>query len=157
MFNLFKKKTADKSICAFASGQLKSIDKCIDPVFSEKMMGDGCLITPTDNKIVSPVDGYVAMLFPTMHAIGLKDENQNEYLIHIGVETVSLQGKGFISFVKTDQKVKKGDLLIEVDFNSIKDKVSSIDVILIATDNRKCTQLNESTVVCGQDNIATFE
>ncbi|MEG0658588.1 PTS sugar transporter subunit IIA [Anaerorhabdus sp.] len=158
MFNLFKKnETKGTSVCAVSTGKLERIENSIDPVFSQKMMGDGLFIKPTSDKIVSPIDGEVVMMFPTLHAIGLKDENGNEYLIHIGIETVSLNGEGFESFVEVNQKVKKRQLLITADFESMKDKITATDVILIATDGRKCVVSEEKDVTEGEENIATFE
>jgi glucose-specific phosphotransferase system IIA component len=135
------------------SGNLKSIDKSIDDVFAQKMMGDGFFIEPTDNVIVSPVDGEVVMVFPTKHAIGIKDEKGNEYLIHVGIETVSLDGEGFECFVEMNQKVKKGEKLLTCDFASIKDKVKSTDVVLILTDQRTCSIIEEKSVIAGEENI----
>ncbi len=158
MFNLFKKnESKGNSICAVASGKLEKIEKSIDPVFSQKMMGDGLFIKPTSNRIVSPVDGEVVMMFPTSHAIGLKDEKGNEYLIHIGIETATLNGEGFESFVEVNEKVKKGQLLIRADFESMKGKITSSDIIVLATDGRKCIVSEEKDVVEGEENIAVFE
>lgn len=157
MFNLFKKKEGNNAICAVTTGRLERIENCCDPVFSEKIIGDGLLIRPTSKEIVSPVDGEVVMMFPTCHAIGIKDNNNREYLIHIGVDTVALNGEGFKAYVVVNQKINKGQLLMEADFESMKDKVKATDVILIATDGRKCQIKKEKDVVCGEDNIAIFE
>lgn len=156
MFNIFKKSEED-SVSAMATGELLRIDKCCDPVFSEKMMGDGFIIKPQENDIVSPIDGSVVMLFPTMHAIGLEDKDGKEYLIHIGVETVNLNGEGFESFVNVGDLVVKGQKLIEADFDSFKDKVTSTDVILLATDSRTCTIKEEKFVKKGEEKVAIFK
>jgi glucose-specific phosphotransferase system IIA component len=152
MFGFGKKKN-EFQVAAMVSGNLKSIDKSIDDVFAQKMMGDGFFIEPTDNVIVSPVDGEVVMVFPTKHAIGIKDEKGNEYLIHVGIETVSLDGEGFECFVEMNQKVKKGEKLLTCDFASIKDKVKSTDVVLILTDQRTCSIIEEKSVIAGEENI----
>ncbi|MFP3490142.1 PTS glucose transporter subunit IIA, partial [Staphylococcus sp. SIMBA_130] len=83
-----------------------------DPVFSEKMMGDGVAIKPTNGEVVSPVIGEIIQVFPTKHAVGIRAENGAEIFIHIGLETVSLDGEGFTSYVGEGDQVKQGDKLI---------------------------------------------
>ena len=114
-------------------GQLVPIETVPDPVFSQKMMGDGFAIQPANGTVVSPVDGEVISVFPTKHAVSLKNENGKEILIHVGLETVSLNGEGFTSFVKDGQKVKKGQKLLEADFDFIKNKVPSIVTPVVFT------------------------
>lgn len=127
-------------------GQILSIDNVPDPVFSEKMMGDGFAIQPTNGTVVSPVDGEVISVFPTKHAVSLRDRNGREILIHVGLETVSLNGEGFTSLVKDGQKIKKGQKLLEADFDSIKDKVPSIITPVVFTNLSE----NEKIVVSDQ-------
>lgn len=105
-----------------------------DPVFAEGMMGDGFGIVPLDGKVYAPADGEVVSIFPTKHAIGMKMENGIEYLIHFGLETVNLKGEGFTSHITDGQKIKSGDLILEVDLESIKTKVPSIITPVIFTD-----------------------
>jgi PTS system glucose-specific IIA component len=133
--SLFKKKTseADPFILQPLEGQLLPIESVPDPVFSQKMMGDGFAIQPTKGTVVSPIEGKVISVFPTKHAVTLVDHNGREILIHIGMETVSLKGEGFTSFVKDGQTVKKGQKLLEVDFELIKDKVPSIITPVVFT------------------------
>lgn len=134
-------------------GQLLPLEEVPDPVFSQKMIGDGFAVNPEDGTIVSPLDGEVVSVFPTKHAIGLRDTTGTEILIHIGLETVGLEGKGFTSFVEDGQKVKKGQKLMEVDFDSIKDKVPSIISPVIFTnlkDNEKIV-LNENGATLTQE------
>lgn len=123
----FKKDTIeDPSLTMPLEGRIIPIEEVPDPVFSQKMMGDGFAIVPTNSTVVSPVNGKVISVFPTKHAINLLDDQGREILLHIGLETVSLNGLGFTPFVKDGQKVKKGDLLMDVDFDTIKKKVPSI-------------------------------
>ena len=82
------------------TGTALSLDNVPDPVFSEKMMGDGIAIEPSEGIVVSPVDGEIIQVFPTKHAIGIRAKNGTEILIHIGLETVSLKGEGFETHVK---------------------------------------------------------
>lgn len=149
MFGFLKK----SEIVSMCEGTIFAIDKCIDDVFSQKMMGDGFIIKPTSKEIVSPIDGEVVMMFPTLHAIGLKDQKGNEYLIHVGIETVNLNGEGFKNFVSVNQKVSKGQKLLECDFDLIKDKIKATDVVLILTDGRKCHVIEEKKVNLAEENI----
>lgn len=156
MLNLFKKNKSNAYVSAVGTGEIHSVDKCADPMFSQKIMGDGFIVKPTSNEVTSPVDGEVVMLFPTLHAIGLKDHEGKEYLIHIGVETVALNGEGFTSFVELNQKVTKGQLLIQADFEAIKDRIVSTDIIVIATDGRKCELKKTGKVTAGEEDVAVF-
>ena len=135
MFGLFKKKNTESNpyLLMPLEGQVVSIETVPDPVFSQKMVGDGFAIQPTNGTVISPVDGEVISVFPTKHAVSLKDQNGHEILIHVGLETVNLNGEGFTSFVNDGQKVKKGQKLLEVDFVSIKDKVPSIITPVVFT------------------------
>ena len=111
---LFGKKEKDpviKTVAVYSpiTGTLALLEDVPDPVFSQKMMGDGVAVTPEIGIAVSPVDGEILQLFPTKHAIGIKAENGAEILIHIGLETVGMNGEGFTAFIKAGDKVKKGD------------------------------------------------
>src|SRR5699024_2624659 len=95
------------------NGQVYGIERAPDEAFASRMMGDGYVVFPEDGQVKAPEDGQVLFVFPSRHAIGLKTEDGMEYLLHIGVDTVKLDGKGFQVFVADGQKVKKGDLLME--------------------------------------------
>lgn len=103
-------------------GKVVPITDVPDPVFSEKMMGDGCAIIPEDGKVYAPADVTVKMVAPTKHAVGLMTDDGIEILIHFGLETVNLQGEGFTWHVKEGQVVEKGDLLYEADLDFFKSK-----------------------------------
>lgn len=100
-------------------GKLVSIEEVSDPVFSEKMMGDGIAIIPTSPKVVAPVSGKVTSVFPTKHAFGIVSDEGIEILIHIGLDTVDLKGQHFESKVEQGDTVTIGDVLVEVDFDAI--------------------------------------
>ena len=89
------------------------------------MMGDGYVVKPTDGQVVMPEDGEIMFVFPSKHAIGLKTEDGMEYLLHIGVDTVKLDGKGFEVFVQDGQKVKRGQLLMKFDLDYIRANAAS--------------------------------
>lgn len=88
------------------TGEMKSITEVPDQVFAGKMIGDGFAVLPTDGTVVSPVNGEIVNLFPTKHAIGILSENGLEILIHFGINTIQLKGKGFETLVQQDYKVK---------------------------------------------------
>lgn len=108
------------TILAPIEGKAVSLKEVNDPTFSEEIMGKGAAIVPSKGRVVSPVNGTVSALFKTKHAIGITSDDGTEVLIHIGLETVKLEGKYFKAYVKKDDKVKAGDLLIEFDMDSIK-------------------------------------
>ncbi len=132
---LFGKKEEVKSVDILAplSGAAVSLETVPDPVFAEKMMGDGIAIEPTEGVVVSPVKGEVLQVFPTKHAIGLKAENGAEILIHIGLETVSMNGEGFEAHVSEGSKVEVGDQLVTFDMNLVKEKAKSTITPVIIT------------------------
>lgn len=104
-----------KNVFSPLSGQILPLEKVNDVTFSKKMLGDGVAIIPKDGKVYAPFDGAVTSLFPTKHAIGLTSDEGVELLIHFGLETVELKGRGFVSHVSDGEKVEKGQLMLEVD------------------------------------------
>jgi N-acetylglucosamine PTS system EIICBA or EIICB component len=114
-------------------GDLVSLEQVPDEVFSQKMMGDGFAINPSGNILVSPVNGTVSSVFPTKHAIGITSDEGTEILIHIGVDTVKLNGEGFTTYVNNGDTIKVGQRLVEVDFERLKSKVPSILTPVIFT------------------------
>lgn len=152
MFSIFKK---DKlKFVSPAKGKLKSLDNVDDEAISNRDLGEGFAVEPIDNKVVSPIDGTVTLVFNTLHAIIIENDNGPDLLIHIGLDTVNLKGRGFKSFCEVGQKVKKGDLLMEVDFDAIKDEVISCDVIVLLQEEANVKLLKESKIVeCGENEI----
>ena len=104
-------------------------------------MGKGVGIEPENGKVYAPLDGNVDAVFPTGHLVGLSDGNGAEVLIHIGVDTVKLEGKGFITYVSQGDKVKKGDLLVEFDVELLKKEGYDTTVMFITTDTSKDVQV----------------
>lgn len=111
---------SDKAIYAPLAGQVVPVSEVPDPTFSAGMLGNGIAIIPTDGKVCAPCNAMVDMMFTTGHAVSLVADNGAEILIHVGLETVGLQGKSFTVHVQNGQKVKKGQLMIEVDLESVK-------------------------------------
>ena len=124
--------TNDDVICAPCKGEVVALSDVKDEVFSSGAMGKGVAINPSEGKIYSPCDGTISVFFPTGHAIGLQATNGAEVLIHVGMDTVNLNGKGFTPKAKAGDTVKKGQLLLEVDLDEIKNaKLSAITPVII--------------------------
>jgi sugar PTS system EIIA component len=150
------KEEAPKTVMAAApsTGTVKSLEEVPDPVFSQKMMVDGIAIDPTDGKVVSPVDGEIMQLFPTKHAVGIKAKNGAEILIHIGLETVSMNGEGFEAHVSEGSKVSKGEALITFDLQLVKEKAKSTITPIILTNGDNMSELVKKdavSVTAGQE------
>ncbi|QWU06324.1 PTS glucose transporter subunit IIA [Weizmannia sp. FSL W8-0676] len=133
MFKLFSKKAAVEELVAPMSGKVVQIEDVPDEVFSRKMIGDGIAIEPDEGVVVSPVDGEVVQFFPTKHAVGLKTKSGLEILIHIGMETVALNGEGFEGFVQQGDRVKAGDKLVTFNLEQIRERAESIISPIVIT------------------------
>lgn len=113
------------ALCSPFSGAAASITEAPDEAFASRAMGDGYMVIPAEGGVVAPEDCEVVFVFPTKHAIGLRNGDGMEYLLHIGVDTVKLDGKGFETFVTDGQKVKKGERLLHFDLEYIRDNAAS--------------------------------
>lgn len=117
-------------------GKVVDIEDVQDEVFSEKLLGDGIAVIPSSNKIVSPIDGEVTMVYPTLHAVGIKDTNTGvELLIHIGIDTAELNGKYYKCFIKKGQIVKQDQEIMHCDFDQIKKRYDPTAVIIVTHAN----------------------
>lgn len=144
-------------VCSPAEGKIKTLSSLKDGVFSEKMLGDGVAIESVDGKIYAPISGKLVTVFPTKHAYGIQNNDGLNVLIHIGIDTVSLNGKGFTSYVKQDQIVKQGELIAKVDLSILKKHKLISDVICVVTtdsqlqpkseDIRKQGQATKNTII----------
>lgn len=114
-------------------GEVVSLDKVPDDVFSAKLLGDGFGIVPSKGEVFAPADGEVTVLFPTKHAAAITTDNGLEVLVHIGIDTVALNGEGFTAHVAQGDKVKKGDLLISFDTEVVGEKAKSLTSAVIIT------------------------
>lgn len=127
-------KLKQNEIGAYADGELIPIEEVSDATFAQKVLGDGMVIIPDNRNIYAPFDAEVAMVTDTGHAIGLTDKNGNQFLIHIGIDTVNLNGKYFQLQVTTGDQVKMGDILAINNLDKIKEEGYDMSVLLIATD-----------------------
>ena len=112
MLNFLKGKQLE--IAAPLTGKVIPVTEVPDPVFAEKVLGDGIAVDPTEGTVYSPVDGTIFQIAHTFHAMGIESDDGLEILVHLGIDTVKLEGTGFQSFVEVGQKVKKGDKIGEV-------------------------------------------
>lgn len=129
MFGLFKSKSSE--INTPVNGEVIDLKEVSDPVFSDKMMGEGFAVKPSDGKICAPIKGTVKSVFPSLHALTLEAEDGLDILIHIGLDTVELNGNGFSSSISDGQKVKAGDPLVQVDLGFLAENKKDDIVIVV--------------------------
>jgi beta-glucoside PTS system EIICBA component len=140
-----KKSTLKPSeIAACVKGEMIPLEDVKDPVFANKTMGDGIAFIPEKGEVTSPVDGTIEVAFPTGHAIGLKSANNDEILIHVGINTVELNGECFKLLVKQGERVTRGQKLIEFDLNKIKEKGYDTTTMLLITESNNKTLKKEN-------------
>ena len=142
-----------------ADGEVINIEDVKDPVFSQKMMGDGFAVEPENGHIVSPVAGKVTSVFPTKHALGLVTDNGLEVLVHIGLDTVSLEGKPFEVKVSEGQTVAAGDLLVEADLDAIRaaGRETSTIVVFTNADAIKSVKVEHTGKLAANAPVTTVE
>ena len=157
MFGFLKGKKSE--IVSPLSGDVLPITECADEVFSSKALGNGLVIMPTGNDVFAPIDGTVVQVAETVHAVCLEGEDGLELLIHLGIDTVSLGGEGFECFVKTGDKVKKGDKIATMDREFIKSKGLKLDspVILLNEDQLSDVGFNTGTATGGETVIVSYK
>lgn len=148
-------KTVKESIIISSpiSGTAAALETAPDEGFAGKMMGDGAVVTPEKPEITAPEDGEISFVFDTKHAIGFKTDSGIEILLHVGIDTVKLNGKGFEVFVKNGQKVKKGEKLMYIDMEYLKKHAPSLCSPILCTeleDNQKIRLLKEGKIKAGE-------
>lgn len=122
-------------------GKLMGIETSEDKLFASKAMGDGFLVIPSSQKLTSPVSGTIRSIFPTKHAIGIETAQGHTLLIHIGIDTVDLNGTPFDLKVSENQKINHGETLAIVDFDYIKNAGKSTQVMFVLTDSESYSKL----------------
>ena len=145
MFGFLKKKENKESSYTLGSpakGKAVPLSEVNDPTFAEEMLGKGVAVIPAEGRICAPADGKIDMVFDTLHAVSMVTDYGAEVLIHVGLDTVKLKGDGFTGHVKAGERVKKGDLLLEVDLDKV--KAAGYDIIT-------------PVLVCNTDDFASVE
>ncbi|PAE30407.1 PTS glucose transporter subunit IIA [Paenibacillus sp. 7884-2] len=135
MFKKLFKQKKEENIVAPLNGKIVPMEEVPDPVFNQKMMGEGIAIVPEEGMVYSPVNGKIIQLAETKHAIGLITEGGVEILIHIGLETVGLKGEGFTTKVNVGDEVIAGQLLMEVDLEYIGEHASDTITPIVITNS----------------------
>lgn len=148
-----------EEVYSVADGQVVALEQVKDPVFAQKMMGDGFAVEPANGNIVSPVSGTVSSIFPTKHALGLVTEAGLEVLVHIGLDTVSLEGKPFTVHVAEGQKVAAGDLLVTADLDAIRAAGRETSTVVVFTngDVIKSVKLEQTGSLAAKTAVAKVE
>ena len=148
-----------EEVYSVADGQVVALEQVKDPVFAQKMMGDGFAVEPANGNIVSPVSGTVSSIFPTKHALGLVTEAGLEVLVHIGLDTVSLEGKPFTVHVAEGQKVAAGDLLVTADLDAIRAAGRETTTVVVFTngDAIKSVKLEKIGSLAAKTAVAKVE
>ena len=157
--NTVQFKGLTEEVYSVADGQVVALEQVKDPVFAQKMMGDGFAVEPANGNIVSPVSGTVSSIFPTKHALGLVTEAGLEVLVHIGLDTVSLEGKPFTVHVAEGQKVAAGDLLVTADLDAIRaaDRETSTVVVFTNAEAIKSVKLEQTGSLAAKTAVAKVE
>lgn len=133
LFKKFKKKTNQLTLHSVNTGVFVPITEVKDDAFSQKMLGDGFAIRPNIKEVYSPISGIVTSVFPTKHAIGLKSETGVEVLVHMGIDTVELQGKPFEVFVKEGDLVAPSTKIADIDLAMLNVSNKQSDILVIIT------------------------
>lgn len=134
-------------------GVLLPLDQVPDPVFSQRVMGDGFAVELSGGEVLAPMSGTIVTAFPTGHAFGIKTDDEMELLIHIGIDTVNLNGKGFEVQVREGDAVKQGDVLVKVDVDYVKEQGKSIVSPVVFTSGEKIELLKSGIVESGESGI----
>lgn len=148
-----------EEVYSVADGQVVALEQVKDPVFAQKMMGDGFAVEPANGNIVSPISGTVSSIFPTKHALGIVTEAGLEVLVHIGLDTVSLEGKPFTVHVAEGQKVAAGDLLVTADLDAIRAAGRETSTVVVFTngDAIKSVKLEKTGSLAAKTAVAKVE
>ena len=159
MFGQFKKKTEEpKVLVATQNGRSVDITTLPDPVFAEKMLGDGFAVAPSDGIVAAPADGEIIDVQDSLHAYGIRTDDGLEILVHIGINTVALNGEGFQCHVKVGNRVKAGDVLAEADLGLMKEKGYETYTITLITnmDAVKNLQVEYVDTIRGETPVLTY-
>lgn len=157
--NLFKKKSDNNlELHSIGDGIVKTLDECIDVVFAQKMVGDGYLFTPTTNELYSPVNGIVTVVMPTNHAIGIKTDDGLDILIHVGIESVTLEERHIFFNVNLNDRISINQKIADIDLDMLKKKLPSIDTPVLVTNlENRSIEIIKTGSVSSNDQIALIK
>lgn len=152
MFGFLKRKA--REIKSPVDGQVVALESVNDEVFSQKLVGDGVAIIPMSNTFTAPIDGTVTKIFPTNHAYSIKSPKDLEVMVHIGLDTVALEGKGFERIANEGDQVKAGDPIIQIDLGYIREHAKDIITPIIISDDSDVKKIEKRlNIVKNQDII----
>lgn len=156
---LSKSKEVDNVIYSPCNGKLIPLNEVKDEVFASGSIGKGVGIIPSNGSIYAPFSGTIEMVFPTLHAFGMKSSDGKELLVHIGIDTVELQGHGFKAHIKKGDKVRQGQKLMDVDLDYLTSKGKDTTTMLIVTNWQDYKSLNvvDTKEVSKGDRVITLE
>ncbi len=137
IFNFKKKEVSNPQLLATQDGEVIRLEELNDGVFSQKIIGDGFAIRPISNDVYSPVSGKISQIADTLHAYGITTYDGLEILVHIGLDTVELNGEGFVPLVKEGHEIKAGEKLSEADIEFISSKGYATDTVVLVTNMDK--------------------
>lgn len=159
MFSILKKAVIpSNAVTAAVTGRLIPLEKVKDEVFAQKMLGDGVAIIPDGEIVTAPCSGKLTMIYPTLHAFGIKNDAGLEILVHIGIDTVKLKGKGFKCYVNVGDRVQIGDKIIRYDSYLMNQEGYDMSVmILFPNCNYELCIHEEGYVKKGKSIIATYK
>ena len=157
LFKKLKKKPNELNLHSVRNGLFVPISEVKDDVFSQKMLGDGFAIRPNTKEVYSPISGVVTSVFPTKHAIGLKSETGVEVLVHMGIDTVELQGKPFEVFVKEGDTITPSTKIADMDLAMLVESNKQSDILVIATSGEAIDfQMTSSVEVSANDVVGNI-
>ncbi|QOY61351.1 PTS sugar transporter subunit IIA [Thermophilibacter immobilis] len=133
LLNFLRDATSD-FVVSPVKGEIRPLSNCSDSVFAQGMMGEGAVFLPSEGKIFSPVTGSIEVVFKTLHAIGIKSDADREIMVHVGIDTVELDGAPFVAHVDVGDKVTAGDLILEVDLSALEMSGKSSETVVTVSD-----------------------
>ena len=145
MFGFIKRKV--REVFSPVDGQIVTLESVDDEVFSQKMVGDGVAVMPVTNQFTAPIDGVVTKIFSTNHAYSIKSDKDLEVMVHIGLETVALNGEGFTRIAEEGDAVKVGDVIIEADLAYIKAHAKDIITPIIISDESDVKEIEKKYAI----------
>jgi len=148
MFGFLKRKT--REVFSPVDGRIVKLESVNDEVFSQKMVGDGVAIIPVGTQFCAPIDGVVSKIFSTNHAYSVKSDKDLEVMVHIGLETVTLNGKGFTRIANEGDTVKAGDVIVEVELACIQEHAKDIITPIIITDESDTREIEKKYAIVKQ-------